>query len=798
VKQQFSKSFLVLLLIVIMVMPLVQSGVMANNSGAETESQTIRGLAPLADPVAPASPEIQYSGDPDGAYLPEPQLAPIGPQTLIVLLVYFSDLSYSESVPTLDSIIFGDVDDYYQEISFGQCSISGIVSGWYNLGHTVAYYGTDGATSGKTDDVDDDGDNDSYRLVDDAITAADPFVDFSSYGHIMVVHAGNGQESSGISTDIWSVRWSWTGHFVTDEKTFNSCSIVPETQDGDVDRCVGVIAHEFGHDIGLPDLYHVGHVGEDDFVDEWGLMASGSWNGIPAGASPAHPMAYCKIQLEWLTNYYEFESDSAYNVIIADQETYTTGFQAIKIITSTSSYYLVELRSNYGNDAYLPSTGVLISYCDESLGSGQGIVKVQDAHPGTSTLDDAAFQTGECFISDNLRIEVNMNYGDFAEISVIWKTEEWIGEKLVGTQSTEAERNPDIASDSSGNLYCAFETWNAGWGTYVIEVRKSIDGGRTWTWLFAFGDPTYDSLNPSIAVDVGFYDTIFVVCELEISASDHNIYGYAYNSTGAHFLIIDTDAENDRYPCIASEFSFGTGNYQYVAYERVMSNDDRDLVVQRSTTHGNTWSIVHQRGDLLDWNVYCDLSITCTRGSDGQYYVYVAYKYGADYASGTSVRVDMSTNYGGSWSLIYSVNLISEVHYTSIAAGHGTGTVVVAWHMYSDATWLNNIAYAYSTDDGSTWDVEWLSASSSDETYADIGVDGQGENASTVECPYFHIVYRVGNTVVYKRASANRPNIWSSAETVNSEWSLFNALRDRYNKRKWCPLSCDSLDRHQG
>ncbi len=54
------------------------------------------------------------------------------------------------------------------------------------VGNTKAYDGTKGDTSGATDDYDDD--NDSCCFVDDTLLAADPFVDFSSYGHIMVVH----------------------------------------------------------------------------------------------------------------------------------------------------------------------------------------------------------------------------------------------------------------------------------------------------------------------------------------------------------------------------------------------------------------------------------------------------------------------------------------------------------------------------------------------------------------------------------------------------------------------------------
>ena len=64
---------------------------------------------------------------------------------------------------------------------------------------------------------------------------------------------------------------------------------------------VGVFAHEFGHDLGLPDLYATD--GGDNGTGFWTLMSSGSWlneGKDDIGSKPNHMGAWEKFQLGWL------------------------------------------------------------------------------------------------------------------------------------------------------------------------------------------------------------------------------------------------------------------------------------------------------------------------------------------------------------------------------------------------------------------------------------------------------------------------------------------------------------------
>ena len=65
---------------------------------------------------------------------------------------------------------------------------------------------------------------------------------------------------------------------------------------------LGVFAHEYGHDLGLPDQYDTTYTGENS-VGFWSLMSSGSWLGTgknAIGDLPGDMNAWDKLQLGWL------------------------------------------------------------------------------------------------------------------------------------------------------------------------------------------------------------------------------------------------------------------------------------------------------------------------------------------------------------------------------------------------------------------------------------------------------------------------------------------------------------------
>jgi immune inhibitor A len=129
------------------------------------------------------------------------------------------------------------------------------------------------------------------------------------------VHAGEGEEAGAPLEAIWSHSWyAYYNLIGIDGPAFNPFGGV---QIGDSDYWVGkytiqpenggvgVFTHEYGHDLGLPDLYDTSSPGSltENGTGFWTLMSSGSWidEGLDTiGNKPSHMGAWEKFQLGWL------------------------------------------------------------------------------------------------------------------------------------------------------------------------------------------------------------------------------------------------------------------------------------------------------------------------------------------------------------------------------------------------------------------------------------------------------------------------------------------------------------------
>ena len=306
-----------------------------------------------------------------------PSIQPVsgfsGPFRALCILVDFSDKPSSVDAVRFDTLIFGDrtgtVRNYYDEVSYSQIDLVTVnlpsALGWKRAPQTYAYY-VDNHYG-----MDSPYPNNSQKLCEDLVDLINPLVDFRNYDNdndgyvdmIMISHAGPGAEYTGQTTDLWSHKWSISPRLRDGVNIFDY-TVMPEYWAAPGDMTIGVYCHELGHVFGLPDLYDID--GSSYGVGAWSLMASGSWNGR-LGSSPAHPDAWCRTQLGWLTPTTVVSNQTA--VSIPGVETTPQAYRLWTAGAGGSEYFLVENRQRTGYDAGLPSSGLLVWHIDNTQSS---------------------------------------------------------------------------------------------------------------------------------------------------------------------------------------------------------------------------------------------------------------------------------------------------------------------------------------------------------------------------------------------------------------------------------------------
>ncbi len=300
--------------------------------------------------------------------------ATTGVARCLALLVDFDDHPGTRPTAEVQDMLFSrdayptrSMRDYYLENSYGQLDVDGLVLGWLRMPRPYAYY-TDaqrglGAYPQNT-----------QRLVEDALALAAQQVDFRQFDAdddlfvdgLFVMHAGSGAEvivaPAEQAAAIWSHQWNIPQPTALNGITAYAYCTTPE------DGQIGVFCHEFGHMLGLPDLYDTTY--RSAGVGKWCAMGTGSWND--GGRTPSHLCAWAKERLGWLIP-----------IVTAGAQTLRIEPAALakgKVYrlwtanASGSDYLLLEARQAIGFDRALPGTGLLVWRIDET--------RSDNAYPG--------------------------------------------------------------------------------------------------------------------------------------------------------------------------------------------------------------------------------------------------------------------------------------------------------------------------------------------------------------------------------------------------------------------------------
>ncbi len=202
------------------------------------------------------------------------------------------------------------------------------------------------------------------QFVIDAATSAsasDPALRFSDYDAVIIFHAGSDRQSDILQDsprDLFTgfLRLDSTLYLRSGTDSLVEAIIMPETeiQDGRITVLNGVMAHEFGHQLGLVDLYNTRNfmtqIGNFSLMDnnasDVGVRAAVSGRErIIFGALPVFPDAWSRAYLGFVS--VTTVTDSS-RVPVPTAERFSlvpqSFSQVLRVPISSTEYYLVENR----------------------------------------------------------------------------------------------------------------------------------------------------------------------------------------------------------------------------------------------------------------------------------------------------------------------------------------------------------------------------------------------------------------------------------------------------------------------
>lgn len=416
-----------------------------------------------------------------------------------VLVGNYSDKTHIFSSGQYDSVLFGanatgSMTDYYDEISYGAFTVTGDVYAGYTAANTQAYYvngnyGMDGSYAYPAN---------AAGFIKSLLGSADGSINFAQYdndgpdgipnsgdddGYVdaLIVVFPDGDASGGDSDNIWAHRWSLAGGsgtpFTTNDAANGGGMIAidvytiqgGEQGNGTVDQIkpIGVFCHEFGHVLGLPDLYDVD--GSTRGIGRWGLMGAGSWGasgGISTEHQPVHMCAWSKAYLGWITPTVVTGTQA---VNVPNVENNAVAYKLWDDAYQGARYFLFENRTRTGFDIGLPTDGVLIWHCNDEVFHSNAddayrLVDLEEAD-GLNQIDNntSSMDGGDQYPGSSL----NTNFNDASNPSA-----------------------DDVFGSATGVIASGF-TLGSGTSRNITFTQRPLDGYtiniKNNTWLSNYG-----------------------------------------------------------------------------------------------------------------------------------------------------------------------------------------------------------------------------------------------------------------------------------------------------------------------
>lgn len=309
-----------------------------------------------------------------------------------VIMVNYTDMSYRVSRADVDSMFNGEhftlygatgsVRRYFYDQSEGLYNPRFDIYGPVTASRNYAYYGAGNGSSRATE------------LMLEACALMDDSLDFTQYDTdgdgtvdmVYVLYAGP-PASDGACTPtswisnptsqlIWPHYWTVSDAGMTSKRhVFDNVTVEGYEVSSELDGCassqtttvmagVGLACHEFGHGMGLPDLYSTNGANHKT-CGMWDIMDYGCYNN-DVRTPPAYS-AYERWFMGWKTPRLlaapETVSLAAINAGGESLLIASSGIHNLNGVTpSPADFYIVENRQKTGWDAYIPGEGMMVTH----------------------------------------------------------------------------------------------------------------------------------------------------------------------------------------------------------------------------------------------------------------------------------------------------------------------------------------------------------------------------------------------------------------------------------------------------